>query len=329
MLQILGLSPEAEAVYRALLSSGDAQINGLVDQLGMPEEQILQALEQLSALALLHSSEQHPSSLHAVSPAIGMEVLLARQQAELAKRKKRIEESREVAARVIAEYAPNGIAETGSRALVGLAEIRHRLKVLTRGVHSEIMALAPDGAQTEYNMAASRPLDRELLGRGVRMRSVFLDSVRGHPASVAHVEWLTSLGGEVRTVVTLPTRMIIIDRTTAIMPANAHATAEGAVELTGHGSLTALIALFEMIWDGARIWGEPPSLDGNGLTGREVAMLKLLAGGLTDDAVAKRLGISPRTERRIASNLMRRLGARSRFEAGVMAIRNGWLPFRD
>lgn len=56
--------------------------------------------------------------------------------------------------------------------------------------------------------------------------------------------------------------------------------------------------------------------------------MRLLAEGHTDDAIGKRLGVSPRTARRIATDLMERLGARSRFEAGVRAVRQGWLPHR-
>ncbi|GAA3135976.1 hypothetical protein GCM10010521_22600 [Streptomyces rameus] len=40
----------------------------------------------------------------------------------------------------------------------------------------------------------------------------------------------------------------------------------------------------------------------------------------------KRLGVSPRTAHRIAADLMERLEARSRFEAGVHAVQDGWLP---
>jgi DNA-binding CsgD family transcriptional regulator len=60
-------------------------------------------------------------------------------------------------------------------------------------------------------------------------------------------------------------------------------------------------------------------------TTTERDLLALLAQGLTDDAAAKRLSISVRTERRIVADLMRRLDATSRFEAGVKAARRGWI----
>ncbi|WP_197364098.1 response regulator transcription factor, partial [Streptomyces clavuligerus] len=66
--------------------------------------------------------------------------------------------------------------------------------------------------------------------------------------------------------------------------------------------------------------------DPHGLTPQQSVALHLLADGHTDDSVAKRLGVSPRTARRMANDLMERLEARSRFEAGVRAVQRGWLP---
>jgi DNA-binding CsgD family transcriptional regulator len=177
-------------------------------------------------------------------------------------------------------------------------------------------------------MAASRPLNEGLLGRGVRMRTVYLDSVRTNRPTVEHANWLARMGGQVRTVPSLPTRMIVMDRRVAMMSVSSDDTAAGAVLLTGQGMLTALCALFETTWEAAQPLGETVSVDRNELTGQQATALRLLAEGHTDEAIAKRLGVSPRTARRIASELMDRLGARSRFEAGVRAVQQGWLPNR-
>jgi len=57
----------------------------------------------------------------------------------------------------------------------------------------------------------------------------------------------------------------------------------------------------------------------------ERELLGLLAEGLTDEVVAKRLNVSLRTERRMVAELMRRLGANGRFDAGVKAARRRWI----
>lgn len=52
-------------------------------------------------------------------------------------------------------------------------------------------------------------------------------------------------------------------------------------------------------------------------------LLDALARGGKDEVVARRLGVSPRTLRRRMTDLMRRLGATSRFQAGVFAAQSG------
>jgi len=54
-------------------------------------------------------------------------------------------------------------------------------------------------------------------------------------------------------------------------------------------------------------------------------VLKMLASGFTDEAVARRLDVSLRTVRRMMSRLMKMLGTRSRFETGARAAERGWI----
>ncbi|QJW38144.1 response regulator transcription factor [Cellulosimicrobium protaetiae] len=88
--------------------------------------------------------------------------------------------------------------------------------------------------------------------------------------------------------------------------------------VTDRDAVLALRALAESQWDHARPLGDA-------LGPREDTLLRLLAEGKTDTAVAARLGVSPRTVRRHAAGLMGRLGATSRFEAGVRAAQRGWI----
>ncbi|MFE7558167.1 LuxR C-terminal-related transcriptional regulator [Kitasatospora sp. NPDC057500] len=328
MLTALGLDTAAEAVYRVMLAHPDDGVTAVAHRLGQDEHQVRSALDRLSELALLRPSAERQGELRAVSPDIGMEILMARQQAELAAQQMRVEASRAAAAELIAEYAQlrPAAGHPGVEHLVGLDRIRDRLATLTREVREEVMTFAPDGAQQPDNIEAAKPLDTDLLDRGIRMRTVYLDSVRNSPHTVEYVNWLAERGGRVRTVPSLPTRMILVDRATAVIPVRSDDTAAGAVVLTGHGTLVALCALFESVWAGAQPLGEQASRDEHGLNAQESACIRLLAEGHTDEAIAKRLGVSPRTARRLATDLMERLGARSRFEAGVRAVQNGWLP---
>ncbi|WUD79022.1 helix-turn-helix transcriptional regulator [Streptomyces sp. NBC_00510] len=330
MLTALGLDSVAETVYRAMLRDPNAGVAALAHAVELSAEEVGEALDTLSELALVRPAAGDAGRLRAVSPDVGMEVLMGRQQAQLAAQQQRLEASRAAAAQLISEYAElrPATSHPGVEHLVGLDRIRDRLTVLTREVREEFLTFAPGGPQTAENMAASRPLNEDLLDRGVRMRTIYLDSVRTHRPTVEHATWLAGLGGLIRTTPSLPTRMIIMDRLTAMIPVSSDDTAAGAVLLTGQGTLTALCALFETTWDAAQPLGEIVPTDPHGLTGQQATTLRLLAEGHTDEAIAKRLGVSHRTARRIASELMDRLDARSRFEAGVRAVQRGWLPAR-
>ncbi|QZY30304.1 response regulator transcription factor [Nocardioides coralli] len=62
------------------------------------------------------------------------------------------------------------------------------------------------------------------------------------------------------------------------------------------------------------------------LTRREREVLELLAQGLTNAAIATRLGVSVHTVRNHVANLSAKLGARSKLEALSIAVREGLLP---
>jgi DNA-binding NarL/FixJ family response regulator len=47
--------------------------------------------------------------------------------------------------------------------------------------------------------------------------------------------------------------------------------------------------------------------------------------GATDEVIARKLGIGLRTVRRRIASLMTELGVDTRFQAGVEAVRRGWL----
>ncbi|MFD7835401.1 helix-turn-helix domain-containing protein [Streptomyces sp. NPDC059761] len=53
-------------------------------------------------------------------------------------------------------------------------------------------------------------------------------------------------------------------------------------------------------------------------------ILALLLAGLTDQAVATQLGVSPRTLQRRLRRLMDMAGVRTRMQLGGHAVRNGW-----
>ena len=61
----------------------------------------------------------------------------------------------------------------------------------------------------------------------------------------------------------------------------------------------------------------------NGLSRRELEVLRLVAAGESNSQIARRLGLSTHTVERHVANLYRKIGARGRADATAYALRNG------
>jgi DNA-binding NarL/FixJ family response regulator len=72
--------------------------------------------------------------------------------------------------------------------------------------------------------------------------------------------------------------------------------------------------------------GRPPAMPASELTPRESQVLRLLAQGLPNKAIAGRLGISEHTVKFHVNAIFSKLGAQSRTEAVVQATRLGLVP---
>ncbi|MEU5084670.1 MULTISPECIES: helix-turn-helix transcriptional regulator [Streptomyces] len=327
VLTLFGLGSDADAVYRTMLRNPQAGIPQVADQLGWHVDQVRQALDELSRLSLVRPSWEVPGRYQAVAPQVGLAVLLSRQEAELRERQERVAASKVALERAIEEYAEIQRHQqyAGVEQLLGIDAIRGRIEALAHEARSEIMGFAPEGAQTPENMTASKPLDAEIMRRGVLLRTIYLDSITKDSSSMSYAQWLVEQGGEIRSIPVLPLRMIIYDRKVVMLPMDPENSTAGAVLLRGVGVVTALCELFERVWTSATPLGAAAGSTDDGLTPQEQAVLRLLAQGNTDEAVARKLGVSVRTGRRIVAGLAARLGAQSRFQAGVEAARRGWL----
>ncbi|HEY4023802.1 MAG TPA: helix-turn-helix transcriptional regulator [Pseudonocardiaceae bacterium] len=316
-------------MYRAMLRDPRAGVTEIAQQLGWQIDEVKRALDELSRQSLVRPSWEVPDRYHAVAPQVGLAALLSRQEAELRARQEQLSASKLALEHAIEEYTDCQRRQNyaGAEQMIGIDEIRTRIETLAHESTTEIMGFAPDGAQTQANMQASNPLDASILSRGVRLRTIYLDSITKDRSSMSYAQWLIEQGGHIRTMPTLPTRMIIYDRTAAVLPIDPENSSKGAVLLTGIGVIMALCELFDLTWERASLLGSAAAAINDGLNPQERAVLKLLAQGNTDEAVARKLGVSVRTGRRIMASITTRLGAQSRFQAGATAAMRGWLDF--
>ncbi|WP_238431306.1 helix-turn-helix domain-containing protein [Streptomyces cavernae] len=122
----------------------------------------------------------------------------------------------------------------------------------------------------------------------------------------------------------VPVKSPMVDGCRAMLPLTASSTGGYCAVVVWHSAVAdALQKLFEMAWQQATPLGQPA--DDDELPESERTLIRLLAAGMKDEAVARHLGVSLRTLRRRVSELQERLGAASRFQLGVRAAQRGWV----
>ncbi len=201
-----------------------------------------------------------------------------------------------------------------ARERAGLAE-------LLAGARSEVLIMSAGSGSAA--IAAFRRIALTSVRPGVRYKVLFPDSARMSAA----LNRVSRAGAEVRTDAEVPMDALVIDRKSVVLPAdNGGQTGSAVFHLPG--VVTATVGLFERIWQAAAPLAPVELAEpGNAsmLSCRESELLTLLVSGATDESAAARLGISVRTVRRMVADIMNRLGARSRFQAGAKAADRGWL----
>lgn len=144
------------------------------------------------------------------------------------------------------------------------------------------------------------------------------ESVADH---ASHLRTLADRGAQVRVHNSTLPDLLVLGREAAVLQ---YATGgSGAAEqhlITAAGPVASLTRLLGATWTNSvdlevhqRLKVEHDSLPGSVLT--------LLSAGCTDDTAARKLDISVRTYRRYVANIMQRLNAGSRFQAGFKAAR--------
>lgn len=323
MLDPLGLSAQGELVYRAMLHNPSLNVTGLADQLEITVDEVRAALDVLADLALVHL-DPAGQGVHVVRPRAGLGALLAKVEADIAQRQRQIEATRAAIAAIATAHDEHDHTTEGHR-FDGLHAVRERLAELAGAAQHECLSFSTGGAQSRDTIEAEKPLNQLALARGVQIRNVYQDSFRNDPATLAYARWMADLGGQSRTAPTLPMRMVIIDRATALVPLDPASASDGALELHSPGTITGLVALFEQVWQAATPFGDQCRRDMHGLNPQECELIRLLAAGHTDESAARKLAISVRSVQRMMTSLTERLGATSRFQAGVHANQRGWI----
>jgi DNA-binding CsgD family transcriptional regulator len=170
-----------------------------------------------------------------------------------------------------------------------------------------------------------RSVVRAALERGVRVRSVYASGLlAAEDEATPPIQVIA--GEQARALPAVPVTFLLVDLSVAATPlvVDASGRITSLLVINPSALLETGVALAEHLWRQAASvthagGGAPPP------SAEDAVLLELLQQGLKDRAIARALGIGERTVQRRLSALMSQLGAKTRFQAALNAVRRGWL----
>jgi DNA-binding CsgD family transcriptional regulator/sugar-specific transcriptional regulator TrmB len=313
-------------VYTWVLRQHSLRAELAAAELALAEEETRASFQRLLDAQLVQPSPADPLIGFAVAPETALTHLSAPYEARIREDQHTLSAFREELERFTAPYQLNSGANSSAFELVqNLQQVRDTLNSVSAHCETEMISAQPGGgARVPAAMEEAIQRDRRLLERGVAVRTLYHHTARFNAPSQAYVAIASSLGGQYRTAHALFGRLIAFDRSTAFVPL--HDGSLGAIVIREPNTVNYLCEIFEQTWETATPFADAAS-QGLEQVSREAhaTILKLLAAGLKDETIARRLGMSLRTARRHIADIMQDLNAASRFQAGVAAAAAGLL----
>lgn len=207
--------------------------------------------------------------------------------------------------------------------LRGVRAVNERYEGVQRDAKVRVRAF--DHGQHLSPLGGVSPSQPDALARGVVCQVVYETSVFDDRHLLAAMRQSVLDGEQARAIATLPFRCLIQDDQKGLIVFVRDGHAEALV-LRPSAMLNALVDTFEMVWAQA-IPIHPSTAPGLGGEPTEATqqLLGLMVAGLTDEGIARALGVSTRTVARRILRLQEILGAQGRFQLGAQAVRRGWL----
>lgn len=319
------LADDEVALYGWAAVHEQLDMRAAARDLDLAPELLAGSLAALTERGLLHVLPGDPPRLQVVDPDLAAEVVIMPFEETIRRHQAGLRVLRDHVAGLRQHYVEGMRGRTpGAELIPRLDEVRVALNRASTRCRSEIMTSQPGGNRDPEALNDALTRDTEALARGVRMRTLYHHTARFNAPSQSYVAQASALGAEYRTAHELFGRLIVFDREVAFIPDTSDAW--GAVVIREPNIVHFLCEVFEQVWTLAQPFSNAAA-DGLEMISREIdgKIVKMLAAGLKDETIARRLGISLRTARRHIADIMQSLGAGSRFQAGVLMASRGLL----
>ncbi|WP_369202833.1 LuxR C-terminal-related transcriptional regulator [Streptomyces sp. PU-14G] len=322
------MSEDQEDLYRLAVRSHVIDIASVAQKLGWSRSRVQRVAQELIEAHLLQPMPGDRDTCVPITP----QTAAVRRLAPLHLQMSRMERQSEQIRREMAGF--QGVHEQALRelrtaeafcTLLGNEAIEAEIAVAAERCSGEVLICDPvDRAGPDAGWDLGQ-LALGLLARGVSARVVYQDVARFSAPVRECAKQASGRGGAVRTLSGAFDRLLIFDREVAFIPSEGDQALAMAIHQPG--VVEFLTKAFERSWRAAKPFdGQLRSLETAELvSGVRRSILELLAEGETDEVVARRVGVSVRTCRSHIAKMYQTLGARSRFQLGLITAQQGLL----
>jgi DNA-binding CsgD family transcriptional regulator len=317
-----------EDLYRLAAARQMIRLADVTNEINDGPEAVEEALEALVDLGLLRSSLEG-TVFHLVSPQAALGRMLAPITDDIKRSQRQYQVAQTRFARFLAVHdeAIRQIDRCDDvQILMGTQLINEEIERTVRQARQEVLTAQPAVGRSSAALEAAWRDIAPVLRRGVRMRTLYNHSARFSAITRQYSERAAAAGAEVRTRVGGFQRVVIVDREVAFIPAQDDRQVSAVVRIPI--VVQYLVAAYEQTWETGLPFGTgqvSAAERGDGTMEIRREIIRLLALGLTDEAVAGRVGLGVRTCRAHIAKIYEEYGARSRFHLGILIAENGLL----
>ncbi|MEV7523932.1 hypothetical protein [Streptomyces sp. NPDC091371] len=324
------LDDVSAAAYGLAVEYGLFEREKIADQLSLTPDEIARVEQVLTGVRLLQSMPGHPCQLTPVTPDVAAASLVGPAERQIRDLQQAVTDVRAKLMSLTPLYFEGRRLRNRLEAFDVISDpsrIQALLDHLGQNCTTEMMTVQPGGARPADRLVQARESALSILGRGVRIRTIYQHTARNDLPTRSYVRDVTLQGAEIRTADEVIDRLIIYDREVAFLPERSACenVVPGAAIVREPTLVAFLCAVFEYLWDGASPYVVESQRSPASSDELKWSIIRLMTKGYKDEMVARRLGMSVRTCRRHIAEITEELEATSRFQAGYNAARQEML----
>lgn len=316
----LDIDERTTAIYLAAIEHPNVTLRTLLDR-GFDADLIEYSMAVMERRGLVRHIDDHTWQVE--PPDVAMPAFAAR----LEEYARTMREAMPAMARVYNASHEHRSVDSGFARLGSIEEMAAACRTVFANARAEVIGVAADTLYIHHLLSLPNEFHSSRVHNAageVLSSSLVVDLSLIAEDTFGSVLSARAAAGEMQRVATrLPYTVLVNDAGDAVLEFQQPAGAPlSAMAISTADMAEACRRAAWWMWTASQAWSASPARQRH-TDAMEARVLQLLAGGLPDAAIARKLGVSQRTVERRTSRWMEQLGASSRFQAGVIAAKRG------